>query len=96
MNSILQKIQSIIDGLKADFDLNFIQKDRWILMVKGLGSTLLITLCAALIGVVIGIIVAAIRTSYDKNLETMKLKGGAGYHILKFFNGIFVRYRKKL
>ena len=61
-------------------------------MVKGLGSTLLITACAALIGVVIGVIVAAIRTSYDKNLETMKLRGGIGYHILKFFNGICKLY----
>ncbi len=61
-------------------------------MVKGLGSTLLITACAALIGIVIGVIVAAIRTSYDKNLETMKLRGGIGYHILKFFNGICKLY----
>lgn len=92
METFLLSISSIIDDLKADFDLNFIQKDRWVLMVKGLGSTLLITLCAALIGVIIGIVVAAIRTSYDKNLETMKLRGGAGYHILKFFNGICKLY----
>ncbi len=92
MKTFLLSVSSLIDNFKSDFDLNFIQKDRWVLMVKGLGSTLLITACAALIGVVIGVIVAAIRTSYDKNLETMKLRGGIGYHILKFFNGICKLY----
>ncbi|MBQ3904953.1 MAG: amino acid ABC transporter permease [Eubacterium sp.] len=92
MKTFLLSVSSLIDNFKSDFDLNFIQKDRWVLMVKGLGSTLLITVCAALIGVVIGVIVAAIRTSYDKNLETMKLRGGIGYHILKFFNGICKLY----
>ena len=92
MKTFLLSVSSLIDSFKSDFDLNFIQKDRWVLMVKGLGSTLLITACAALIGVVIGVIVAAIRTSYDKNLETMKLRGGIGYHILKFFNGICKLY----
>lgn len=61
-------------------------------MVKGLGSTLLITLCAAIIGVAIGVVVAAIRTSYDKNLETMKLHGGIGYIFLKALNGICKLY----
>ncbi|MBR6392680.1 MAG: amino acid ABC transporter permease [Eubacterium sp.] len=92
MKTFLLSVSSLIDNFKSDFDLNFIQKDRWVLMVKGLGSTLLITACAALIGIVIGVIVAAIRTSYDKNLETMKLRGGIGYHILKFFNGICKLY----
>lgn len=92
MKTLLLSVSSLIDNFKSDFDLNFIQKDRWVLMVKGLGSTLLITACAALIGIVIGVIVAAIRTSYDKNLETMKLRGGIGYHILKFFNGICKLY----
>ncbi|MCR5206985.1 MAG: amino acid ABC transporter permease [Eubacterium sp.] len=92
MNTFLISLSSIIEDFKSDFDLNFIQKDRWVLMVKGLGSTLLITLCAALIGVVIGVIVAAIRTSFDKNYETMKLRGGIGYHVLKVLNGICKLY----
>ena len=92
MNTFLLSLSSLLESLKSDFDLNFIQKDRWVLMVKGLGSTLLITLCAAIIGVVLGIIVAAVRTSYDKNVETMKLRGGIGYHILRIFNSICKLY----
>ena len=41
-----------------------------------------------LIGVIIGIIVAAIRSSYDKNKETMKLRGGIGYRLLAVINTI--------
>ena len=92
MNTYLISVSSFVENFKSDFDLNFIQKDRWKLMLSGLGSTLTITICAALLGVVIGVIVAAVRTSYDKNVESMKLKGGAGYYVLKFFNGLCKLY----
>ena len=51
-------------------------------------NTLKITAGALLIGVVIGIIVAAIRSSYDKNKDTMKLRGGIGYRVLAVINAI--------
>ena len=79
---------SWIEDLKAQFDLNFIQKDRWRSLLTGLGNTLMITLFAALLGVAIGIIVAAIRTTYDNNKENMKHNKSIGYYILGFFNGI--------
>ena len=88
MAPTLLSLATFIEKFKSDFDLNFIQKDRWVLMLKGLGSTLLITLVAALIGIVIGVVVAAIRSSFDKNQETLALKGGLGYYLLKFANGI--------
>lgn len=71
-----------------DFTLNFINDNRWEWLVEGLGCTLFITLFATLIGVAIGIIIAIVRSTYDKNQETMKKRGGAGYHVLKFFNGV--------
>lgn len=79
---------SWIEDLKAQFDLNFIQKDRWKSLLTGLGNTLMITLFAALLGVAIGIVVAAIRTTYDNNKENMKHNKSIGYYILGFFNGI--------
>lgn len=58
-------------NLKDIFYLNFIDDDRWRYLFDGLWVTLAITLGAAVIGIIIGFLVAAIRTSYDK---TGKLK----------------------
>lgn len=79
---------SWVEDMKAQFDLNFIQKDRWKSLLTGLGNTLQITIFAALIGVAIGIVIAAIRTTYDNNKENMKHNKSIGYYILGFFNGI--------
>ena len=76
------------EQIKAEFDLNFIQADRWKSLLTGLENTLLITLFAAIIGIIIGIIVAAVRTTYDNNSESMKYNGSISYYILKFFNAI--------
>lgn len=84
----LMNISSAIDNFKSQFDLNFIQKDRWRYMFQGLGNTLTITAIAAIIGIVLGVIIAAVRSSYDKNEESLKLRGGFSYHLLKFLNGI--------
>lgn len=84
----LISISSAIDNFKSQFDLNFIQKDRWRYMLQGLGNTLTITAVAAIIGIVLGVIIAAVRSSYDKNEESLKLRGGFSYHLLKFLNGI--------
>ncbi len=72
----------------ADFYLNFIASDRWLSLVKGLGATLEITFFALLIGLVIGIAVAAVRSSYDKNKETMAKKGGFLWFLMKVANTI--------
>ena len=84
----LMSISSAIDNFKSQFDLNFIQKDRWRYMLQGLGNTLTITAVAAIIGIVLGVIIAAVRSSYDKNEESLKLRGGFSYHLLQFLNGI--------
>lgn len=74
--------------LKADFELNFIEAGRWKWLVEGLGNTLIITFFALLIGLAIGIVVAAIRSTYDKNRESMAMHKGVGYYLLKLANGI--------
>lgn len=88
MYNIPLSIVSGLDTLKRQFEICFIAKDRWKYMVEGLRNTLIIALCACLIGIVVGVIVAAIRSSYDKNLEALKKKGGLGYHLLALTNGI--------
>ena len=71
---------------QADFQLNFIDNDRWLMLVRGLIATLQITVVALLIGVAIGVLVAAIRSSYDKNKDEMKRRGQKSYYVLWFFN----------
>ena len=70
------------------FYLCFRDDSRWKWLVDGLKNTLIITVFALIIGVAIGIIIATVRSTYDKNGEAMKKKGGAGYVILKIANAI--------
>ncbi|MBQ8305816.1 MAG: amino acid ABC transporter permease [Blautia sp.] len=49
-----------------DFYLNFIKDDRYLWLVDGLKTTLIITILASLLGIVIGFLVAIIRSTYDK------------------------------
>lgn len=79
---------SWFDDIAAQFKLNFIDKDRWKSLLTGLGNTLRITMFAALLGVAIGIVVAAIRSTFDNNKENMKHNGSVGYYVLGFFNAI--------
>lgn len=50
---------------------NLIAEDRWKYIANGLGVTLRITLFAVLIGIVLGFLVAVVRSTYEK---THKLK----------------------
>ena len=90
MSKFLSKLMEIewISDFVADFKLNFIDDNRWEWLLEGLGNTRLITFFATLIGIVIGIVIAIVRSTYDKNEETMKKRGGFGFHLLRFFNGV--------
>lgn len=57
--------------LKSSFILNFIDDKRWRYITDGLKITLLVTVFAVLIGVVLGFLIAIVRTTHDK---TGKLK----------------------
>ena len=61
---------------------------RWELMIEGLLNTLKITAGSLVVGIIIGVIIAAVRSSFDKNKESMKLHGGAGYVVLSILNAI--------
>lgn len=64
-------IERTWNDFKDEFSRNFIEESRWTYLAKGLGNTLLITLFALILGVVIGFVVAAIRCTSAK---TGKLK----------------------
>ena len=72
-------------NIKDQFILNFIEGDRWKLLLEGLGTTLQITLMAVVIGIILGILLAVIRSSYDKNANEIH---GIGKVFLSFLNAI--------
>ncbi len=74
--------------LKEQFVANFITDNRWKYLVEGLGRTLLIAFFAVIIGTLIGIIVAIIRSTYDKNSEDMARRKSLGYYFLAFVNSL--------
>lgn len=86
--ALWKDVQLWAADFSQEFYINFIKGDRWLMLVKGLRNTMIITFFALLIGIVLGVVVATVRSTYDKNVETMKRRGGFGYFLLKFFNGI--------
>lgn len=56
---------------KDKFITNFISEDRWKYILDGLGVTLQVTFFAVLMGIVLGLLIAIIRSTHDK---TGKLK----------------------
>ena len=73
------------DSIKAQFILNFIEKNRWRYLWTGLFTTLRITFFAVIIGIALGTIIAIVRSTADRNLSDMH--PGPGRSILKFVDG---------
>lgn len=59
------------NDFSASFVQNFVEKQRYMYLVNGLKTTLIITVFSVLIGFVLGFIIAMIRSTHDK---TGKLK----------------------
>ncbi|WP_122641752.1 amino acid ABC transporter permease [Luxibacter massiliensis] len=56
----------MLQTLQGKFNANFIEDDRWKYILDGLGVTLQVTFFAVIIGIVIGFLVAIVRSTYDK------------------------------
>ncbi len=74
--------------LAEKFNSCFIEDSRWKWMLEGLGNTMIITIFALIIGVILGLIIAAVRSTYDMNSAVMKKRGGISYVILKIANAV--------
>lgn len=55
-----------MQALKRRFVLNFIAEDRWKYILTGFKNTMIITFFATLIGIVLGFLIAVIRSTHDK------------------------------
>ena len=60
----------------------FIEGDRWLQYLKGVGTTLWVTALALIIGIALGVLVAVIRTAHDQQ------RPGKHNLILALINGI--------
>lgn len=60
----------------------FIEANRWTQYLKGVGSTLMVTALALLIGVLLGMLVAILRTAHDQQ------RPGVHNPVLGFFNAL--------
>ena len=60
----------------------FIEKDRYLQYLDGVGTTLLVTAMALALGIILGVVVAVIRTAHDQQ------RPGKRNILLGFINGI--------
>ena len=82
IQSAPQWIQSFPEWMQTFFFQlyqTFIYQDRWKFFTDGLKITFIVTIGALLLGVIIGLIIAIIRTTYDNATNKPNL-------ILRFFN----------
>lgn len=70
--------------MQRQFQVNFIDDERWRYLWDGLGVTLKVTFLAVILGIIIGVLIAMIRSTYDKNIREMR--PGMGKIILSFSN----------
>lgn len=84
----MDSIIAFFTSFFAEFKRIMIDGNRFDFILDGLKNTFIITLGSLAIGVLIGVIVAAVRTSFDKNQEALKSRGGVGYVLMTTFNAI--------
>jgi His/Glu/Gln/Arg/opine family amino acid ABC transporter permease subunit len=81
----LEKIKDFFVGLALNFAdsfrQNFIEDNRWKYLVNGLGTTLTITIGALALGVVLGFLLALVRTTHDKTGKMRFLNGVAKLYL---------------
>ena len=81
-------MKEFFQDFKDEFILNFVDGNMWRWLVDGLKNTLIITFFSLIIGVVIGIIVASIRSTFDKNREVYRRRGGFFYYFQWCINAL--------
>lgn len=88
MANILNTVGGWFSSLAEEFKFVFIDGNRYKQLLTGFQNTIKITFGALLIGIIIGILVAAVRSTYDKNGDKMREHRGIGYPVLAFLNFI--------
>ncbi len=59
-------LQQWWNGVKKDFHKNFIEENRWLYLLEGVGNTLALTGLSLLLGIVLGFLTALVRVVQEK------------------------------
>lgn len=59
-------MSEIFSNLKDDFIQSFIEGNRWLLYLKGVGVTLQVAAVALILGIILGVLIAVVRTTHDQ------------------------------
>ena len=57
---------SFIENFQLKFYMAFIAENRWTQYIEGVGTTLLATALALVLGLALGVLVALVRTAHDQ------------------------------
>ena len=74
----------------GDLHQTFIAKDRWLMFLKGLGITIEVGLLALVMGVIIGVCIAIIRSASEQRKGKKKTFGGVLLSIVDFICKIYL------
>lgn len=66
MAEFQESLYAWADNMQLRFYTNFIQDDRWKYIADGLSTTIKLTFCAVILGVLLGFTIAIIRSTYAK------------------------------
>lgn len=77
-------------GFCYDIYKCFIFDDRYMMYVKGLGNTLLLTFLALLLGVVLGVVLALVRVTWDKNGPEMRGPGKWALAVANWISKVYL------
>ena len=65
--------QKLVDAIQAGwFDFadscyqNFVKEDRWLYLLRGLGNTIIIAFFAVMLGIILGFLIAIVRSTHDR------------------------------
>lgn len=79
------------ENFKLQFYLAFIKDNRWTYIAVGLRNTMIVTFFAVLLGIAAGAVIAIIRSTWDKNHETMRFgPGKAVLWLLNTFSRVYL------
>ncbi len=70
----------------------FIAEQRYVMLLQGLKNTLILTFASGVLGLLIGTVVASVRSTFDKNRESYEKRGGFFYLFIRFLNGVCKLY----
>jgi His/Glu/Gln/Arg/opine family amino acid ABC transporter permease subunit len=86
MGEFLAGLQQFLVGLQQQFIQSFLEGNRWLQYLKGLGVACEVTIGALILGIVLGILVAVVRTMHDQRRTDRRNA------VLGFFNGVCKLY----